>query len=308
MLRACERPPGLRLLPVWLLLGLILALVPACAEPTGVLEGKAKPATGPNGKVAPRPAVPPQVKAAISQVKINWKDKQQTFLLRLTNSGAKTEVVHAIVYARNDETNPPRRGISPPTAYDWFKLANSQDGRLTSQNIAQTWRAAEFATARGNRLRKSWDVKIEPETTENVEAAHDLDDTSPHPAFKGKKFASVGYAEYQIWLFTPEGYCFSEETWPAFGPPPEPKKTPEPKTEPKPMPEPKVVVDDKSKDPKPPVDPRIEKLAANELRLALYYLEQNRKQDARDKLAFILKRFPETKAATEARDYLQRIP
>ena len=74
-------------------------------------------------------------------------------------------------------------------------------------------------------------MKIGPNSTEVVEAAHDLDEKSPHPQWKGKALANVGYAEYQLWLFTPDGQCFFEETWPAFGPPPvrETKKPPETK-------------------------------------------------------------------------------
>ena len=95
---------------------------------------------------------------------------------------------------------------------------------------------------------------------------------------------------------------------------PQAKKPPEPKVEVKktPEPEPKPVETKTVKapppDPKPkPLDPKVETHAANELRLAAYYLEVNRRQDAKDKLNLILKKFPETKAAEKAREMLKNL-
>lgn len=290
----------------------------ACEKPTPLQEGK-PPATKVSrtpqttGKNTP-PAGPPSVTAAITKVKLNWKDRQQTFTLNLTNHGDRTETVHAIVYAKNDDLAPPRRGISPPTGFNWFQLANSKDGDLKPIDVVRAWKAEGFTSARGGRLRKTWDVKIEPEATEPIEAAHDLDEISPHPQYKGKKLASIGYTEYQIWLFSDAGDCFLEETVLARPPSytPEPKKPPEPKVEVKktPEPEPKPVETKTVEAPPPPpkpVDPKIETHAANELRLASYYLEVNRRQDAKDKLNLILKKFPETKAAEKAREMLKNL-
>ena len=290
----------------------------ACEKPTPLQEGK--PAvvskvtrvTPTNGKNV-QPSGPPSVTASISKVKLNWKDRQQTFTLNLTNHGERTETVHALVYAKNDDVNPPRRGISPPTGFNWFQVANSKDGDLKSIDVVRAWKAEGFTSARGGRLRKTWDVKIDPEETKEVEAAHDLDETSPHPQWKGKKLAGIGYSEYQIWLFTETGECFLEETVLARPPSytPEPKKPPEPKVEIKktPAPEPKPVETKTVEVPPPPrpVDPKIETHAANELRLAAYYLEVNRRQDAKDKLNLILKKFPETKAAEKAREMLKNL-
>jgi hypothetical protein len=241
--------------------------------------------------------------------------------LSLTNTGEKTETVHAIVYAKNDSTIPPRRAISPPTvSKEWFGLANSKDGSLKAADIERVWKASGFIGARGSRLRKTWDVKLDPEETKPIEGAHELDDTSPHPQWKGKKLAQVGYTEYQLWLFTNDGSCFLEETY-SISPngtvkktdsKPEAKKPPEPKADP-------VVKDTKPEEPKKPIDLPMQETtpksklndqvaethAANELRLAMYYLERNRRQDAKDKLNLILKKYPDTEAARKAQKMLK---
>ncbi|OAI45333.1 hypothetical protein AYO44_02710 [Planctomycetaceae bacterium SCGC AG-212-F19] len=263
-------------------------------------EGKPRQTTEKGSSSKSKPdAGPPQVTASIARVKLNWKDRQQTFDLVLSNTGDKTAIVHAIVYGANDTVNPPRRGVSPATASAWFTLANSKDGQLTSVDIERAWKAEAFASARGGRLRKSWDVKIEPGITEVVEASHDLDDKSPHPQYKGKVLPNVGYTEYRVWLFTAEGQCFFEQTVPAFGPPPPPRET-------------KKLPDTKVADTKPapetkstrPLSP-LEAEADKELKLAISYLERNRIQDAKDKLIAILKKYPDTESAKSARKLLK---
>jgi hypothetical protein len=293
-------PVPCRYLPGCILV-LLLGLSVGCDSPTSVQEGKQRQLpTYPKSSSpvrATQPESPPQVTAAIGKVKLNWKDRQQTFDLALTNNSDKPEIVHAIVYARNDTVTPPRRGISPPTATDWFVLANSKDGKLTSVEIERAWKSDAFQSARGGRLRKSWDVKVQPNSTEVVEAAHDLDEKSPHPQWKGKTLPNVGYAEYQIWLFTQDGQCYFEETWPAFGPPPvrDPKKAPETK-----------VVETKPAPPetKPTASPD-EAQAEKDLKQATSYLQRNHIQDAKDKLFQILKKYPDTEAAKAARKMLK---
>jgi len=293
-------------LPVWLLLPLPLLALACENTPTPIQLGKVKPtglaSTGPGPTTADKPYTPPPVTAGISQVKLNWKDRQQFFTITLTNSGDKEEIVHAVVYGTNNTANPPRRGISPPTATDWFGLVNSRDGVITAADIEKNWKTAGFLSARGGRLRRTWDEKVGPNATIEVLAAHDLDDKSPHPQWKGKPLAAVPYTEYHLWLFSPEGFCFFEETVPAFGPPPvKPTPTKTPDTKPAP---PKVM---ETKPAPKPVNPKDEALASTELRLATTYLELNRKQDARDKLNLILKKFPDTAAATKARELLDRV-
>src|SRR5262245_17913494 len=194
----------------------IMLLLSACEQPTPIQEGKSKATNGNSQPTTPKitpSAPPPSVTATISNVKFNWKDRQQLFNLSLTNHGDKTETIHAIVYARNEETNPPRRAVSPPTAFAWFDLAKSRDGQLKPANIEQTWRVEAFLGARGKRLPKSWELKIDPEDTKVELADHDLEEVSKHAQWKGKKFPQRGYTEYQLWLFTTDGVCFQEETY-----------------------------------------------------------------------------------------------
>jgi hypothetical protein len=216
----------------------------------------------------PRPVrtgPPPQVTAAISQPKINWADEQQLFTLTLTNAGDKPETVHAIVYASNEQTKPPRRAISPPTAYQWFELAGSKDGRLSAQAIEQGWQTKAFITARGGKMPYSWQATLKPGETKAIEASHNLDARSPHPATKGKKLAHVGFLEYRVWLFTPT-------------------------------------------EPLPKTSRKAEGEAARALRLARYYLENNKPDQARAKLQLVLDRYPRSTAATEAKELLAKVP
>jgi hypothetical protein len=292
-----------------------LMFASACEQPAPVKEGKTKDTNGtvqPTFKVNPA-ANPPSITANISNVKFDWKNRQQLFNLSLTNTGEKTETVHAIVYATNEETKPPRRAVSPPTAFAWFELAKSKDGKLKPANIEQSWRIEAFLGARGKRLPKSWEVKIDPDDTKVELADHDLEEVSKHPQWKGKKLGQVGYTEYQLWLFTTDGVCFQEEIYTVS---PKgvivKKESPKPKVEPKPEPVVKETPPEPKKiEPPPmetkPADPVAEKQAANELRLATYFLEQNRRQDAKDKLNLILKKYPDTDAAKKAQKMLKDI-
>lgn len=242
-------------------------------------------------------AAPPQVTAAISNVKIHWGDGQQLFTLTLTNIGDTAGTVHAIVYATNEEIQPPRRAISPATAYQWFELAGSKDGRLTAQDIQKNWKTNVFVTARGGKLPFSWQATLEPGDVKNIEAAHVLDERSPHPASKGKKLAHVGFREYQIWLFTAEGRCFDEQTLPAL--PPE---------QPVPEPSPKKTTAPRKEEKQPTPSTKQEEEAAKALRLARYYLDNKKLDLARAKLQLILRKYPETAAAAEAKKLLAKIP
>src|SRR5262249_15285007 len=108
------------------------------------------------------PGPPPDVTAGIStKTEPNWKDGQQVFILTLTNNGKKTETVHAIVYGTNEEIHPPRRAISPPTAYGWFSLVGSKDGKLTAQDLERSWKNNPFVSARGGKMPASWLVTLE---------------------------------------------------------------------------------------------------------------------------------------------------
>src|SRR5208337_1654709 len=136
-------------LRAWMLLLPLLCLVSGCGERGGAQNASRNPQEN-TAPTKPRGA-PPVVTASISAVRTQWKDGQQTFTLSLTNNGEKAETVHAIVYARNEEISPPRRAISPPTAYNWFKLIDSRNGLLTPNDIERNWRADAFFNGRSGR-------------------------------------------------------------------------------------------------------------------------------------------------------------
>jgi len=274
----------------------LLCLVSGCGERGGAQNASRNPQEN-TAPTKPRGA-PPVVTASISAVRTQWKDGQQTFTLSLTNNGEKAETVHAIVYARNEEISPPRRAISPPTAYNWFKLIDSRNGLLTPNDIERNWRADAFFNGRSGRLRKSWDVTVQLGTSAVIEAAHDLDETSPHPDYKGLRLAHAGYTEYQVWLFTPEGQCFKEQTISARAPsslaPGPTPTTAQKKNGPTPT------------EPRPPTTAE-EKQAASTLRLAQYYLDNKQPEQAREKLQVILHKFPDTEAARTARKLMTQL-
>lgn len=231
----------------------------------------------------------PQVTASISRSLINWSDGQQTFTITFTNNGKRSETVHAVVFASNEEITPPRRAVSPPTAYAWFSLAGSKDGKLTSRDIERHWKNNVFVSARGGKLPSTWQATLEPGETKDIDASHVLDETSPHPASKGKRLAKTGFTQYALWLFTNDGQLFDEQTIPAKQPPVErpstAKKTPPPETRPE--------------------DP--EELAAKQFKLALYYLEVNQPTKAKEKLQAILDKYPKTNSAKAARKLLKEL-
>jgi hypothetical protein len=119
-----------------------------------------------------------------------------------------------------------------------------------------------------------------------VEASHNLDDASPFPAAKGKRFAKAGFTEYQVWLFTEDGRCFLEKTVNA--------QKPE-ASEPTPAPTPEESA-------------KLEEEAATTLRLAQYYLKNKKADQAREKLQLILSKYPKTEAAKTAAKLLKDMP
>ena len=108
-----------------------------------------------------------------------------------------------------------RRRLTSGSSWPRARMAGSP-----RQDIQKNWKTNVFVSARGGKLPFSWQVTLKPGETQSVEAAHNLDDRSPHPATKGKKLSRVGFLKYQIWLFTPDGQCFSEEAVPAQSAPP----------------------------------------------------------------------------------------
>jgi len=299
-----------------LLFGLpLLTLALACEIPAPTTERTVLSSPrqgGKQGGAKEQPTgPPPPITAKLAKVKLNWKDRQQTFELHLTSTGSKLEIVNAVVYARNDATEPPRRGISPPTAFDWFNLAESVDGLLTAADVEQAWKKSGFQSGRGGTLRRTWDVKVPPETTEVVECAHDLNELSPHPKWKDRKLAAVPYTDYDVWLFTKDGRCYFQEQWRATGNPPQLSRV-EPKPEAaqlpagKPAPEGSSTVAAKTKEPRPH-SPAAEAQAASELKLAQYYLKQQRDREAEDKLRLIVEKYPDTEAAKTATALLMKL-
>ncbi len=248
-----------------------------------------KPAATPP-KTLPSGDAPPSFKVAISQVNPSWRDAQQTFTLRLTNNGEKAETIHALVYARNEAITPPRRALSPPTATAWFELAESQDGKLTARDIEKHWKANNALTARGNKLKSTWDVLVPAGATKSVEASHLLDETSPYPAVKGKKLTKQAFTEYQVWLFTADGHWFFSETLPATGE----KVGDKPATKPEPA--------------KPAGnDANAEEEATKTLNLARYYIDNKKPDRAKEKLQLILDKYPQTDAAKAAKKLMMEM-
>jgi hypothetical protein len=233
----------------------------------------------------------------------------QRFWLILTNTGAQKAKVSAIVYGRNESLSPPRRGLSPPTASElWFQLAGSRDGRITSYDIEHSWRSDRFVTAKLGKLARTWDAELEPGQSKEIEAFHDLEDVSPYldPAFKGKKLAKTGYNEYQVWLFTHDGYCFSRREFkidgstatlvkedPSSKTPPTPDTKPDTKPQTKPDTKPETSA----------LSPQTE--AASLLLLANHYLDKNQPEKAREQLEKIVAKFPDTDAAKRAKSMLK---
>lgn len=206
---------------IWLLALPLLGLSLSCEDAGPKRE---KPATATKivtakttGTVKAKPPPLPVVTAEVSRVAIDWKDGQQTFTLTLTNHGEREATVRAIVYAKNDSVKPPRRGISPATAYPWFQLAHSRDGDLSARDIERNWNIDAFGNGRSGKLVSSWPATLRPGASQAIDAAHVLEDKSPHPAWSGKPLARAGYKEYHIWLFTPDGECFWQKVFPVDG-------------------------------------------------------------------------------------------
>jgi hypothetical protein len=184
---------------------------PRRAKPPPSLRNATAPVS--SGKVKPPPEKErPAVTAEISNVAVNWKDRQQSFSLTLSNAGDREAVVRAIVYGKNDSIRPPRRAVSPPTAYPWFALAHCKDGALTAKDIERAWTINAFGNGRSGKLVSSWPVTILPRASHTITADHVLEDRSPHEAWADKPLARTGFNEYHIWLFTPDGECFWQKT------------------------------------------------------------------------------------------------
>lgn len=248
---------------LWALLFFVAAL--GCDARTSFVE---------QPPAATRPkAPPPPVTAEISNIKTSWRDGQQTFSLKLRNQGDRPATVHAIVYACNEEIQPPRRNISPPTAYEWFALVGSRDGTLAPRDIEKNWRI-QFQSARGGKRPKSWEVNLMANEVQDVEAAHDLNQACPHPAWKDQPLNPVGFTDYHIWLFTVEGDCFFQK-------------------------------DVLQVSPAQPLSPEDE--AGNALRLAYHFLDSQKKAQGREQLQLIVNQFPETTSARIARKLLRQM-
>ncbi|MBY0526211.1 MAG: hypothetical protein K2R98_22645 [Gemmataceae bacterium] len=271
---------------------LVLAAI-ACEDGSRGNGNGTGQATNPDGSPWVGPVVrgtPPQFTAEVSNVKVAWKDWQQTFDLTMTNEGKKTETVHAVIFASNEDMQPPRRAVSPPTAYLWFKLAGSSDGQLTHKSLERCWKNNAFVGARGGKLPATWVATLAPGASQKTEASHVLDETSPHPATKGKTLKREGFTTYHVWLFTPEGWCFDQKTLSVAELQAADKG---PKTKPSEKDPPEA----KSDDP--------EAQAEKALKLATYYLDTNQPAQAREKLQMILDKFPKTASAKTARKMLR---
>src|ERR1700733_7292433 len=76
--------------------------------------GPARSGAGPAGGSGPgnvSSASRPSFQVGIAKVRVSWADGQQTFTMTLTNTGERLEAIHAIVYGRNEDMNPPRRAL-----------------------------------------------------------------------------------------------------------------------------------------------------------------------------------------------------
>lgn len=294
-MKLTSRSARRRRLLLWFSLLALCAVGLACEfgkganKPTGPVQ-----ATIPgNGEPYGSPPVwddRPSFKVSISDVKENWSDKQQTFTLNLTNTGDRVEKVHALIYATNED-NPPRRALSPQTADGWFELVESRDGQLSPLRIQSVWTKDAFFTARGGRLKFSWDATVRPLASVSFPAGLDLESESKFPATKGQHLARKGFTQYRVWLFTDDGRWFHEQIIPgkdAGGekPPTQPSTT-KPDTK--------------------PDNPAAEKEAAEALKLARYYLMGKDLEAAKGKLQLILDRYPKTDAAREAGRMLKEI-
>lgn len=245
----------------------------------------------------PMPTEPPQVTAEIRNVMMNWRDGQQTFSLILNNTGSKVETIRAVIYAKNDDIRPPRRALSPATAYPWFDLANSADGLLTARDLERNWNVNAFGNGRSGKLVSSWPAVLQPGSSQTLPAAHNLEETSPHRVWKDQKLARVGYKEYHIWLFTPDGRCFFDQTLKLEGKnvlPASPSK-------------PAATESPGGKDPAKPDPAKAETDAARKFKLARALADEGKLEKARERLQEIIQQYPTTKASEEARHLLEKI-
>lgn len=264
----------------------LVVLAVACDPGTPQRTGKVSPVTSPAPLVSAPDGTRLSFKASISRVETNWRDGQQTFVLTLTNTGEALVTVHAIIYGRNEDIQPPRRAISPPTASDWFALAESTDGQLGPQDIEKHWKDNGFIGARGSKMKVSWDVTVPPGATKTIDASHQLDEISPFPASKGKRLTRLGFTEYRIWLFSSDGRFFLEQVEKAVkgnvvdapNRPDTGKRTNDPAT-----------------------------LAADALSVAQYHLKTGKAAEARRELQEIIDKFPQTESARTARKLLKEL-
>lgn len=148
----------------------------------------------------------PKISASLSEFKVDRKNQQFIFKLKIKNIESSKKIFYAVVYGKNDMFSPPRRSAWPAAGL-LFNQAGTRRGNLSSYDISKNWVSKPEIT-------KGVKIILKSKQEEIIEGALPINNTSQIEAWKGQPLDPRSiYNEINLWIFSDNGNCILKKEY-----------------------------------------------------------------------------------------------
>jgi hypothetical protein len=173
----------------------------------GVSNKDSTDSTNPtNSKPSTNEEISPNIQSELTNFTVDKANSQFVFTLKAENIESKNEIIYVVVYGKNDNFSPPRRGAWPMGGL-LFQQAGTSRGDISTSDISNNWNSRPEIT-------KGFKMNLKSNSKKSIEGALPINKISQKKAWQGELLNPNSiYNEMHLWIFSQDGKLISKQEY-----------------------------------------------------------------------------------------------
>jgi hypothetical protein len=159
-----------------------------------------------NSKPSTNEEISPNIQSELTNFTVDKANSQFVFTLKAENIESKNEIIYVVVYGKNDNFSPPRRGAWPMAGL-LFQQAGTSRGNISTSDISNNWNSRPEIT-------KGFKMNLKSNSKKSIEGALPINKISQKKAWQGELLNPNSiYNEIHLWIFSQDGKLISKQEY-----------------------------------------------------------------------------------------------